>query len=127
MLGLRRRKTGQVSTTATSTAAVAFLGHVAGATCSNVVIGDVAAIGGLIPDAVAFNIGSRCLTGNRNVCAFVVGFDNRVGGSWAGAAVDSVSGDGVGVDDRGEECSGESDELEMHFDEVIFSKVVSGV
>lgn len=122
MLGLGRCKTRQIAaaitTITTTTAAVAFLGNVAGATCFHVVIGNVAAIGGLVPDAVALDVGAGSLAGDCNVGALLVGFDHGVRGSWAGAAVDGVSGDGVCVDNGGEECEGEGHELEMHLDEL---------
>lgn len=120
MLGLGRCQTRQVSTAATAAAAtVTLLGDVAGTPGFDVVVGDIAAVGSLVPDAVAFDIGSGSLTCNRNVSSFLVAFDYSVGGSGTRATVDLITGDGVSIDYR---CNGGESKsqkgTEHHLEEV---------
>lgn len=99
MLGLGGCEAGEVSTGAATAAAAAFLGDIAAAPGSDIVVGNVAAVGGLVPKLVAIDGCTGRLTGDCNVRSFIVALDYGVRGSWARAAVDGVASDGVGIDD----------------------------
>lgn len=99
MLGLGGCETGQVSTAAATAAAVAFLGDIAAAPGSDIVVGNIAAVGGLVPDFVAVHGGAGGLAGDCNIGTLLVALDYRVRGPWTRAAVDDIAGDGIGIDD----------------------------
>lgn len=124
MLGLSGCETGQVSTAATaaaaSAAAITFLGDIAAAPGSDIVVGNIAVVGGLVPDFIALDGGAGGLAGDCNIRSLLVALDYRVRGSWAGAAVDDVAGDGIGINDwrDGSKCECQ-DGSEHHFEWIL--------
>lgn len=93
-------------------ATTALLGDIAVGASLDIVIGDVAAILSLIPDAVAVHRGAGGLAADGNIGALAVGLLYSVAGARARAAVNGAASDGVGDGRSGE--SGEDEEL--HFD-----------
>lgn len=133
MLGLGGCETGQVSTAATTAAAAtaaaaAFLGDIATAPGSDIVVGNIAAVGGLVPDFVAVHGSASSLAGNCNIGSLLVALDDRVRGPWTRAAVDDIAGDGIGIDDWRDggkcECQNRS---EHHFEWIeVYCEVEAG-
>ncbi len=78
----------------------AFSDHKVAATRLDVVVCDVAAVGGLVPEGVAVDGLPASLARELDVDALGVGLDDLVAGAGAGAAVDAVGFDGVGGDGR---------------------------
>lgn len=118
VLGLRSCQAGEGSAATTSaTAAIALLGDVAGTSGLDVVVGDVAAVGSLVPDVVSVDISAVGLTGDGNVESFLVALDNRVGGTRTRATVHTVAGDGVGADQRCDGSEGKSQQGSEHHSE----------
>lgn len=64
----------------------------------DVVVGDVAAVSGLVPERIAVDGLSGRLALELDVVALVVCSHNLVAGRWPGATVDAVGLDGVGTD-----------------------------
>ena len=100
VLSLDRVQAGQVAAAAAAAAAAAtaLARDVAVFARLHVVVGDVAAIGCLVPDVVAEHVGAGGLAGDLDVVALRVGLDDLVAGAWAGAAVHGGTGDGVRTD-----------------------------
>ena len=101
----------------TTTATRALLGNVAIGARLDIVVGDVAAVLGLVPDAVAVDGSARRLARDGDLVALGVGPLGRVAGSRTRAAVDGGASDGIGssVDaNKGKSCGGEKREL--HFE-----------
>lgn len=90
---------------AAAAAGAALVGDIAGRAGLDVVVGNVAAVGGFVPQAVAEDALAGLLAGDLYVGALGVGLDAFVAGAGAGATVYAVGGDGVG---RGQwDCGGE--------------------
>ncbi len=95
--------------------AAALPSHVAVDASLDVVVGDVAAIRGLVPDGVALDIGARRLARDGHSVALGVGLLDSVASARAGAAVDRVSSDGIGGGDGGDHGGGDDGENgELH-------------
>jgi hypothetical protein len=93
--------------------ATALVRDIAVAARLDVVVGHVAAIGRLVPDAVALHVGAGRLAGDLDVGALAVGLLDAVVGAGPGAAVDRVAGDEVRA--GGSQGGGESgDGEELH-------------
>lgn len=87
---------GDLAAAATATGAAALGLHVPVGAGLDVVVGDVAAVGGFVPDAVSADDGAFALAADCDAVAFLVGFLHGVAGAGAGATVDGCAGDGVG-------------------------------
>ena len=77
---------------------VALLGDVRGRTSLDVIVGHVAAIGGLVPDAITLDVLTRSLAGYRDFGALVVDLDDVIGSARARAAIHAAAADWVGAD-----------------------------
>lgn len=82
MGALHAVKAGQVA------AGAALADDIARGTSLDVVVGDVAAIRGLVPEGVAVDAGARGLAGELEVGALRVGLNQGVASTGAGAAVE---------------------------------------
>lgn len=78
--------------------------HVSIAARVDVVVGDVAAVRGLVPDAGPTDVGSGGLAGNRDTLALLVGLHHRKVRAGARAAVDGIASNRVRKGIRQEEC-----------------------
>ncbi len=116
VLGLHRVEAGEVAAAAAATgAAAAALGrHVARGAGLDVVVGDVAAVGGLVPERVAIDAGAWGLAGDLDVGTLLVGLDDLVAGAGTRAAVEGVGLDWVGAHHGHGGHEGENEERELH-------------
>lgn len=91
----------------------AFVLDVAAGAGLDVVVGHVAAVGSLVPDAVSVDGGAFSLAGDGDVLVLFEGLDDGGAGVGLGPAVDGGAGDGIGFGEGAERegIRGESDEL----------------
>lgn len=95
----------------------AFALDVAVLSCLDVFIGNVAAVRDLIPDGISLDVVTLSLAGDSDILAFFVGFLDREGRAWTGAAVEVVAGHGVGVNCSGKECERiGAESCQLHFE-----------
>ena len=115
MRGLNGVEAGEIAAAAATTAAGIAVGrNIAGGAGLDVVVGDVAAIRGLVPECVAFDACARGLAGDLDIGALLVCLHDFVAGSGTGAAVERVRFDGVRADHGHSGHKTESDERELH-------------
>lgn len=91
-------------------------GDIAAGASRHIVVGNVAAVRGLVPKLVPIHIGAGCLAGNGDISAQIVGLDDLVAGAGARAAVDAAAGDRVGVDKWHSSRNGEGEDGGVHFE-----------
>lgn len=105
---------GRAATAAAGAATTAVLGDHAARAGLHVVVGDVAAVRGLVPDSAALDILTVSLAGEGDVVTPCVCGDDRIVRRGTGAAVDTVAVDGVGIGHGEGSREGHSQVGEMH-------------
>lgn len=92
---------GAAAAATTAAVAAALARHHFTCSGSDIPVGDVAAVGGLVPEGVAVDAFAVCLARELDFVAAVVLLDHLVASAGAGATVDAVAFDGVCADHRG--------------------------
>lgn len=99
--------------TATRAPTGALGSHIAAGASLDIIIGNVAAIAGLIPDSIAVHTSTSSLASYLDLGAFGIGFLYSVACTWSRAAVDTVAGNGIGTC-NGSCQSSRGEEGELH-------------
>ena len=104
------------ATTATR-AAAALCGNVVASASQDVVVGHIAAVGGLVPEGVSVDVRARGLAGDAELGTLSVGLHDAVAGTGTRATVEAIGLDGVGAGQGQSNGCGQSKGSEVHDDD----------